>query len=202
MSYEYDIQWESRTSQVISGRALVEAGTGPEELAVLFEEELRLDLPGQLRTEFAKEGYELSSVEVLEVYSWYTSELKDPRMPITENRYRLHAKCKVHIVTTKPFETSPLDPITWVLIIKVLDIVLKAIVLILIAYFVAKLIESFLLSMVTTKTRIVRYDEQGNIVYEEEKTESSLGGISIVGIVFIIIILIALFWMFGGPKRR
>lgn len=197
MSYNYELEAESETENVIVGRSILEAGLTFDEITSKFKEELDANIVSIMTEELLKQGISVTSVTLLESYVWYRNTIPDPRIPVEDNFYRLYAKYKVSITTTTPIESSPLDPVTWAIIIKVLSVVLGFVAKIVIAYFVIKAIENWLISMTTVRTRITLPD--GTI---EDKWTPYLPSLAGVGIIAIIILLILLFWFIGRPKGK
>jgi hypothetical protein len=77
------------------------------------------------------------------------------------------------IETDVPVEQSPFP--LWAM--KVIQWVIQAAVVIVVAYFILQVISSFLNSFVQKKTIIYTYDENGNLIKKEEITEPSTTGI-------------------------
>lgn len=196
MPYFYVIEDEGETEQAFH---LGFGSPSIEEVEREVEEGFRTNLYNQVKKGFADKGYDVDVVLIMSVEVWHTEEEHHVYPINTVKFYRVHYRYKVKIRSAKKIMESPIA----IEILVILKWIIKAIVLVIIAWFVAQAIKEWLQSMTTKKTRIIAYDpETGEIIEEEYIEEPSIGGIGIVGIFILILFVIALFWMVGSPKGQ
>ena len=119
---------------------------------------------------------------------------------------RLHAKAKVTFESSQKLTGSPLAPA----LIALIKYVVVAVLLALVACWIATMITNWLKSMttVTSKIHTIYYDEEGNITKEtyEETIKPSLPGIAGVGAmgggILIILVVIFLIFFVGIGRRK
>lgn len=155
-----------------------------------------------LTTKAEEEGLIFSDIHI-EPEAWITT--RTTRRPYGRFQEEIRKYAKLHLKAKVVFESS--EPITGesltLIAMKILKWILKAIVMVIVAWMVIEAVRSWLMSISVTKSIVhtVWYDEEGNIIKEEDSTteEPPLGGLG--GIVIALVFLLFVFLLLGGRKK-
>lgn len=196
MTYFYVIENEGETEQEFH---LGFGSPSIEEIKNQVRDGINAELHDAIISKFAEKGYDVEVLEIMDVEVSHTERTRRVYPIDGVTFYRVHYRYKVKIKSDKKIIGSPIA----IEILLILKWIIKAIVLIIIAWFVVEAVKSWLQSMTTIKTRILRYDpDTGEIIEEEIHEEGGIFQIGIVGIFIVILFVIALFWMVGAPKGK
>lgn len=164
---------------------------GEPQLLQKFEEAFLRELPEQIVAGFAQEKITCHVGEVTLFNVWIEKETR-----LGYEICKLFYECKVEIYTDTPILESPIA----ISLLVILKWIIKAVVLVILGWLAIKAFESWLTSMTTTR-HTIQYYEDGELVKEETFTEPSIAGISAVGIIALIGLVLLLLWFFGRPKK-
>lgn len=189
----YEYRWLSKSNTKWVGREWLKQQIGLEEFERQVVQAIQLELPPIIVQQFATKDV------VCQVGEFITLTVNNQQRQAQLGNWvvRFHIECEIQIFTDKQLLESPIPP--WVVFI--LWQIIKYTALAVAAYFAIFAIASIIKSMVTEK-HIVRYYKEGELVKEETTTEPSPWGISTIGIVAIIGLVLILFFVFGIPRVR
>jgi hypothetical protein len=174
MSYNYHWHLVMATPKEIDNATLGTAGTNIDEVCTQVETS-SYQAVYQGLTEKAKEQGLTLAVSAITPKATYTSRQvprNSPYPPPFLTMYKVSVTVDVDFISDKPLMGSPIAAA----LLLVIQWIIQAIVVIIIAYFVIQAIKDWLVSMVTTTSTVTEYNSQGQPVKTETTTQPTLGG--------------------------
>lgn len=168
----------------------------------------RSKIPQAIIDEFAKAGITATNVSIVNItYEWITTGHHTwymfPLTPLDAEECQIRILWDARFDTDKDLGHSPLDPITWTIIIKILGIITNAVIILLVSYWIIQAIKDFAESLFTKTSTVTTYDPvTGNIVKEEKTQTPDPTAMIIGGIVVITVVGLGLYMYFGSKKGR
>lgn len=207
--YKYDLKITGETKGgpygdgFISKDFVIQESGSIENMIATFKEGFIAECPHVVEEQFAEKGY---AVNFLELKTLHVNAIEQTRQ---HGWVFIKLQCRF-IVTIETEQCLTASPIL-VEIVWVLTKLLPYIVTLVLGLFFIHEFFDWLKSVTTTSWEVTEYGwvenpQTGELEWKQTKTEKgtepSLGGISLVGIFFLLFIVLLLFWFVGGPTRR
>lgn len=202
MVYKGKLVFSAETQKTIDSRTLDSVGGKTK-----VENQIISEFKENMASEFVKKCLEQNvvvySVNVSSIEADWILDHKEyvRQLSLTIFYYRIKIYGELTFEVSKPLTQSPMVA-TWVL--WVISEVIKAIIMVLIGYFVVQAIKDWLVSMTTTETIVYQLDENGNVVEVTRTKEPSMFGVSSTLVAFVVVAVVGLYLLFRflGRKRR